>query len=59
MYGSCVLKDRPVFTIEPLPECEGKPVEKTPFISRASFLPSAMSTVSMTMRQDLQKPLIQ
>lgn len=59
MYGSCDLKARPVFTIEPSRKCEGKPAEKTPFISRASFLPSAMSTVSMTMRKDLLRPLIQ
>ena len=50
MYGACGSKERPVFTIEPSGSKE-KDEEKTPFLLRSSFLPSAMSTVSMTMRK--------
>ena len=52
MYGSCGSKDRPVFTIEPSEDEKTKNAEKTPFLLRRSFLPSAMSTVSLTMRKD-------
>ena len=50
MYGACGSKERSVFTIEPSGVQE-KDEEKTPFLLRSSFLPSAMSTVSMTMRK--------